>query len=225
MGNFAVSASDDVIAQGKRLLEDFAQPGEKQGDVLARIFRIAADKRDGETLREGGVDAQALDASLANIRTMFLAAVGGKEQIIEEKDSKIAEIKTLKDQMETDFREKLIAAAAERDQAVTDAEEAVKKASQAEKEADAARSQLETMKNLASEKDKTIATLAEKLSIAELKAKGYDDLKTETESLKRQLSDNAKNAALAQEKAIREVEIENAKLQAKIDLLEAQTKN
>lgn len=222
MGNFAVNASEDVISQGKKLLEEYAEPGEKQGDVLARIFRIAAEKRDGETLKQGGVDVQALDASLSNIRSMFLSAVGGKEQIIADKDSKIDEIKKLKDQMEADLREKLITIKTERDQAVSATEEAITKVEQAGKEANDARGQLNTLENLVAEKEKTIATLAEKLALAESKAKGYDDLKQENESLKRQISDNAKDAALAQEKAIRKVEIENAKLQAKIDLLEAQ---
>ena len=53
-GNFAVSASDEIIAQGKELLEKMARPGEKQGDVLGRIFRIVEERQDGSfrTIRD-----------------------------------------------------------------------------------------------------------------------------------------------------------------------------
>lgn len=176
MANFAVSANEDVITQGRNLLERLAQPGEKQGDVLGRIFDIVEKQEDGETMRQSGIDVQALDSSLANIRTMFLAVATGKEQIVAEKDSKIAEIKALKDKMEKDLRDKLEAAEAEKKTAVEQAESAAEVTAQALKDAQAAKEQAETANRLVSEKDRTIATLADKLSAAEAKIKGYDDL-------------------------------------------------
>lgn len=237
MANFAVNANDEVIAKGKDLLEKMARPGEKQGDVLGRIFRIVEAQKDGEAMKEGGVDVQALDASLANIRTMFLASVTGKEQIIAEKDGKIAEIKRLKDQMEADLREKLSVANMEKDAAVAQAEAAAKAAAQAIKDAQAAKEQAETTSNLAAEKDRTIATLADKLSAAEAKIAGYDDLvKRESEAqeqikdlnrtmdtvkkdhdvvvreltakMERQISDAEKDTALAVAKAVADKERE-----------------
>ena len=80
--NFAVSANDEVISKGKLLREKMAKPGERQGEVLGRIFDLVAKNLDGETLTQGGVDVQALDSSLSNIRTMFLSAITGKEQIV-----------------------------------------------------------------------------------------------------------------------------------------------
>ncbi len=176
MANFAVSANEDVITRGRNLLERLAQPGEKQGDVLGRIFDIVEKQEDGETMRQSGIDVQALDSSLANIRTMFLAVATGKEQIIAEKDGKIAETKALKDKMEKDLRDKLEAAEAEKKAAAEQAEAAAKAAAQAIKDAQAAKEQAETANRLVSEKDRTIATLADKLSAAEAKIKGYDDL-------------------------------------------------
>lgn len=176
MANFAVSANEDVITQGRNLLERLAQPGEKQGDVLGRIFDIVEKQEDGETMRQSGIDVQALDSSLANIRTMFLAVATGKEQIVAEKDSKIAEIKALKDKMEKDLRDKLEAAEAEKKTAVEQAESAAEVTAQALKDAQAAKEQAETANRLVSEKDRTIATLADKLSAAEAKIRGYDDL-------------------------------------------------
>ena len=174
--NFAVSANDEVISKGKRLLEKMAKPGEKQGEVLGRIFDLVAKNLDGETLTQGGVDVQALDSSLSNIRNMFLAAITGKEQILASKDSKIAEVKALKDQMEKDLRDKLDAAKNEKEAATVQAETAAKAAAQAVKDAQAAKDQAETANNLVAEKDRTIANLADKLSAAEAKITGYDDL-------------------------------------------------
>lgn len=176
MGNFAVSASDEIIAQGKNLLEKLAEPGDRQGDVLGRIFKIVEEQKDGETMRQGGVDVQALDSSLSNIRNMFLTAVTGKEQIVASKDSKIAEVKALKDQMEKDLRDKLDVAKNEKEAATVQAETAAKAAAQAVKDAQAAKGQAETANNLVAEKDRTIANLADKLSAAEDKITGYDDL-------------------------------------------------
>jgi len=181
--NFAVNANDEVISKGKRLLEKMAKPGEKQGDVLGRIFDLVTERLDGETLTQGGVDVHALDSSLSNIRNMFLAAVTGKEQIIASKDDKISEVKSLKDQMERDLREKLDTAKSEKDAAVEQAGAAALAAAQAVKEAQAAKEQAETANRLVAEKDRTIATLADKLSATEAKIAGYDDLmRKESES-------------------------------------------
>ena len=187
--NFAVSANDEVISKGKRLLEKMAKPGEKQGEVLGRIFDLVAKNLDGETLTQGGVDVQALDSSLSNIRTMFLSAITGKEQIVAAKDNKIDEIKTLKDQMEKDLRDKLAAAESEKDTAVAQAEAAAKAAAQAVKDAQAAKERYETASSLVAEKDRTISTLADKLSVAEAKAEGYDDLKQKEVTAQDQIRD------------------------------------
>lgn len=181
--NFAVNANDEVISKGKRLLEKMAKPGEKQGDVLGRIFDLVTERLDGETLTQGGVDVHALDSSLSNIRNMFLATVTGKEQIIASKDDKISEVKSLKDQMERDLLEKLDTAKSEKDAAVEQAGAAARAAAQAVKEAQAAKEQAETANRLVAEKDRTIATLADKLSATEAKIAGYDDLmRKESES-------------------------------------------
>lgn len=197
MANFAVAASDEVIAQGKELLEKLKQPDEKQGDVLGRIFRMVSDQQDGETMRQGGIDADALDASLSNIRNMFLTTVTSKEQIIFEKDNKISEIKKMKDQREEDLRNKLTDAQNAKTEAESKVSEAEKTAAQAVKDANSAKEQAATATSLAAEKDKTISTLADKLAIAEDKAKNYDALeKKESEArekineLMRTISDN-----------------------------------
>lgn len=189
MANFAVAASEEIINQGNVLLERLAQPGERKADTLGRLFSMVSDQIDGQAMRQGGVDVQALDASLNNIRAMFLASVSGKEQIVAEKDTKIAEIKALKDQMEADLREQVTAAKAEKEQAEKVSEAAAKAAAQAVKDAEAAKEQAETATQLVAEKDKTISTLADKLAIADEKAAGYNDLKTEKEKFQEKCKD------------------------------------
>lgn len=244
MANFAVSASDEIIAHGRELMAQMAQPGEKQGDTLERMFRIVAEHKDGETMKQAGVDVQALDASLSNIRNMFLAAATSKEQIVAIKDNMIAEVKNLKDQMEKDLREKLAAADTEKKAAEEQAEAAAKAAALAIKDAQAAKEQAETANRLVSEKDRTIATLADKLSAAEAKIKGYDDLMQKEAAaqdkirelqtqVERITSDAQKDTALAVANAVAEKEREfatqlraadkeNARLQARIEILEEQ---
>ena len=244
MANFAVSASDEIIAHGRELMAQMAQPGEKQGDTLERMFRIVAEHKDGETMKQAGVDVQALDASLSNIRNMFLAAATSKEQIVAIKDNMIAEVKNLKDQMEKDLREKLAAADTEKKAAEEQAEAAAKAAALAIKDAQAAKEQAETANRLVSEKDRTIGTLADKLSAAEAKIKGYDDLMQKEAAaqdkirelqtqVERITSDAQKDTALAVANAVAEKEREfatqlrtadkeNAKLQARIEILEEQ---
>lgn len=244
MANFAVSASDEIIAHGRELMAQMAQPGEKQGDTLERMFRIVAEHKDGETMKQAGVDVQALDASLSNIRNMFLAAATSKEQIVAIKDNMIAEVKNLKDQMEKDLREKLAAADTEKKAAEEQAVAAAKEAALAIKDAQAAKEQAETANRLVSEKDLTIATLADKLSAAEAKIKGYDDLMQKEAAaqdkirelqtqVERITSDAQKDTALAVANAVAEKEREfatqlraadkeNARLQARIEILEEQ---
>lgn len=224
MANFAVNASDEVIAQGKGLIEKLAKPGEKQGDVLGRIFKMVEGQQDSETMRQGGVDVQALDASLSNIRAMFLASVTGKEQVVAAKDEKITEIKTLKDQLERDLREKLAIARAEKEAAETTAAEAVRAKEQAEKAAAAAEKVREAAEKTAEDKKLIADTLAAKLAEAEEKVGGYDDLKTslsaaqdDLRAAKETAKDAAREAEREKDRAVKEV---SDSLQKKITALQ-----
>ena len=126
------------------------------------------------------------------------------------------------DVLEQDLRDKIDALNEAKQDAEQVADAAARSADQAEKEARAAKEQAETATSLAAEKDRTIASLAEKLSVAESKAAGFDDLQKEAEALQREIIDIKKDAELDKERAVRSTEIENARLTAKIELLEAQ---
>lgn len=199
MATFAVNASDDTVKALSELMDGMAQEGEKKADTLQRIFRIAAQNADGETLKHSGVDVSALDAAQENIRAMFVAAVTGREQIVENCNAKIAEIRDKKDALETDLRAKITAAEEAKAQAEQEAADASKTAAQAISDAKAARDAAEANAALAAEKDKTILALTDKLTAAEAKAEGYDaltkakaDADTQITALQAQISTDQK---------------------------------
>ena len=254
MGNFAVAASDELIKQGTELMETIMLPGEKKSDTLKRMFEIVSRNIEHDKIQQGGVDADALEASLINIRNMFVSAVSGREEILAEKNKKIDEIREAKEQSEKELREKISELMEALSIAEQKAMQAENNADQAIKETLTAREQVEMSKKLVGEKEKTINTLAGKLSIAEEKSEKFDDLKAENitlnnriTELERAILDEKKDAEFQLEKVISQKEIEfeqrireyekekdcqlraadkeNAKLQAKIELLEEQLKN
>ena len=106
---------------------------------------------------------------------------------------------------------------------------AAKAAAQASKEAQAVKDQAETALKLIEEKERTIATLTDKLTAAEARASKYDELASalsaaneQLKELDHRLSNSKKDAELEREKALREAELQNARLQMKIEMLEAQ---
>lgn len=179
MATFAVSASDDTVKSLSEIMDNLAHDGEKKADTLRRIFDIAMQNADDETIRQGGVDAAALDASLANIRSMFVSAVSGREQIVKSYDQKIARLKEEKLAAETDFRARIAAEREASTSARENAEAAEKAMKQAISDANAARESAEANAALAKEKDHTILTLTEKLTAAETKAAKCDSLQKE----------------------------------------------
>lgn len=213
MGNFAVAASDEVIRQGNELLSELSKDGVKKEIALSRLFEMARENFDGHTLKQGGLDVQALDATLANIRTMFLAAVTGKEQIVLEKDTQIAEIKELKDRMETDMRAKITVAQDAKEQAEKLASEAQKIGKQAEKDAAAAKEQADTASSLVAEKQKINDMLSAKLAEAEAKIENYDTLRSELEEAQKKISELNRTIAENQKTA----EYEKTVLKAEMD--------
>lgn len=106
---------------------------------------------------------------------------------------------------------------------------AVKTAAQAVKDAQTAKDQAETTLKLIEEKERTVATLTDKLSTAEAKASKYNELTSalseangQIKELEHRLSEIKKDAELDREKALRESELQNARLQMKIEMLESQ---
>ncbi len=176
MANFAINASDDLIKRGKDLIESLTNPGEKQEVALKRIFDIVDQHKEESALIEGGVDAQALDASFDIIRNMFLTAVSGKKQIALDYKSKITALKEAKEKEVADCKAEIAKMKSDLNDALKSLGDAEKEASNARQAMDAEKSRAETSEKLVKEQEKTIANMAEKLTQALEKAEGYDTL-------------------------------------------------
>lgn len=260
MGNFAVSASDEIISKGNSLLEKLQKPGDKKGDTLKHLFEIVEANLDSEQMKQGNVDVEALEASLNNIRSMFVTSVSGKEELKVSYQTKIDNIKNLKDKLEAELTEKIAEAKEEKALAEAKAEEATKAMEQAFKDLKVAEEKATREESLTTEIRKNNDTLQSELSKAKEQLSGYDDLKksefeakTEVINLRHDLEEKEKeykdalkakdvecnhqieqikaSAELDKEKAliakeremnekIRELDRENAKLQALIEQLQ-----
>lgn len=188
MANFAIAADENVIARGNKLIEELQEPGEKKGVTLNRLFDLVSTHLQEDQLKRSGVDTEALDASITNIRNLFTAALSGKEEIRAEYERRMAELRERNEELEKNYKIQLGKLASEKEDALrkyTDLKELQETAETARK---AAEEQAASAVNLVKEKDKTNIMLMEKLRAAEQKAESYDALEEEARSLKQEVS-------------------------------------
>ena len=184
MANFAIAADENVIARGNKLIEELQEPGEKKGVTLNRLFDLVSTHLQEDQLKRSGVDTEALDASITNIRNLFTAALSGKEEIRAEYERRMAELRESKVELEKNYKIQLGKLASEKEDALrkyTDLKELQETAETARK---AAEEQAASAVNLVKEKEKTNIMLTEKLRDAEQKAGNYDTLEKENASIK-----------------------------------------
>ena len=189
MANFAIAADENVIARGNKLIEELQEPGEKKGVTLNRLFDLVSTHLQEDQLKRSGVDTEALDSSITNIRNLFTAALSGKEEIRAEYERRMAELRESKEELEKNYKIQLGKLASEKEDALrkyTDLKELQETAETARK---AAEEQAASAVNLVKEKEKTNIMLTEKLRDAEQKAGNYDTLEKENASLKQKVSD------------------------------------
>ena len=182
MANFAIAADENVIARGNKLIEELQEPGEKKGVTLNRLFDLVSTHLQEDQLKRSGVDTEALDASITNIRNLFTAALSGKEEIRTEYQRRMAELRERNEELEKNYKIHLGKLSSEK-------EEALRKYNDLKELQETAEEQSASAVNLAKEKDKTNIMLMEKLRMAEQKAESYDLLEEEAISLKQQVSD------------------------------------
>ena len=178
MANFAIAADENVIARGNKLIEELQEPGEKKGVTLNRLFDLVSTHLQEDQLKRSGVDTEALDASITNIRNLFT-----------EYERRMAELRESKEELEKNYKIQLGKLASEKEDALrkyTDLKELQETAETARK---AAEEQAASAVNLVKEKEKTNIMLTEKLRDAEQKAGNYDTLEKENASLKQKVSD------------------------------------
>lgn len=188
MANFAIAADENVIARGNKLIEELQEPGEKKGVTLNRLFDLVSTHLQEDQLKRSGVDTEALDASITNIRNLFTAALSGKEEIRAEYERRMAELREKNEESEKNYKIQLGKLASEKEDALrkyTDLKELQETAETARK---AAEEQAASAVNLVKEKEKTNIMLTEKLRDAEQKAGNYDTLEKENTSLKQKVS-------------------------------------
>ena len=189
MANFAIAADENVIARGNKLIEELQEPGEKKGVTLNRLFDLVSTHLQEDQLKRSGVDTEALDASITNIRNLFTAALSGKEEIRAEYERRMAELRERNEELEKNYKIRLGKLASEKEDVLrkyTDLKELQETAETARK---AAEEQAASAVNLVKEKEKTNIMLTEKLRDAEQKAGNYDTLEKENASLKQKVSD------------------------------------
>ena len=187
--NFAIAADENVIARGNKLIEELQEPGEKKGVTLNRLFDLVSTHLQEDQLKRSGVDTEALDASITNIRNLFTAALSGKEEIRAEYERRMAELRERNEELEKNYKIQLGKLASEKEDVLrkyTDLKELQETAETARK---AAEEQAASAVNLVKEKEKTNIMLTEKLRDAEQKAGNYDTLEKENASLKQKVSD------------------------------------
>ena len=189
MANFAIAADENVIARGNKLIEELQEPGEKKGVTLNRLFDLVSTHLQEDQLKRSGVDTEALDASITNIRNLFTAALSCKEEIRAEYERRMAELRERNEELEKNYKIQLGKLASEKEDVLrkyTDLKELQETAETARK---AAEEQAASAVNLVKEKEKTNIMLTEKLRDAEQKAGNYDTLEKENASLKQKVSD------------------------------------
>ena len=155
MANFAIAADENVIARGNKLIEELQEPGEKKGVTLNRLFDLVSTHLQEDQLKRSGVDTEALDASITNIRNLFTAALSGKEEIRAEYERRMAELRESKEELEKNYKIQLGKLASEKEDALrkyTDLKELQETAETARK---AAEEQAASAVNLVKEKEKT----------------------------------------------------------------------
>ena len=188
MANFAIAADENVIARGNKLIEELQEPGEKKGVTLNRLFDLVSTHLQEDQLKRSGVDTEALDASITNIRNLFTAALSGKEEIRTEYERRMAELRERNEELETNYKVKLGKLVSEKEEALRQYNDLKELQETAEAARRAAEEQAASAVNLAKEKDKTNIMLMEKLRAAEQKAESYDALEEEARSLKQEVS-------------------------------------
>ena len=118
MANFAIAADENVIARGNKLIEELQEPGEKKGVTLNRLFDLVSTHLQEDQLKRSGVDTEALDASITNIRNLFTAALSGKEEIRAEYERRIAELRESNEESEKNYKIQLGKLASEKEDAL-----------------------------------------------------------------------------------------------------------
>lgn len=217
--NFAVIFTDpeqkenvDRVFKALKLESD-----KNNADALERILTNAVSHLDDDTMRDNGVDLQALDACLNKVRQQFVTVAQSRATIEEEYKEKY-------DKLNNDYQENLSRlqtsinqAELERDNAFKDREEALKEKEAAQTSTEQFEKRAITAEKRAEEQSATIDRLNSEATANKEKLEKYDVLLAEKNKLETSLKD--KELEIADLK--KSFEYEKNALQNKISNIEA----
>ena len=200
---YAIRVDEEMIAKFDSILEKMAFAGEQKGDTFARIFKIAEEQMDSETLKAGGADVEGLDAALSHLRSLYVALVGTRQELITVYEEKMAKIKEAKDKAETAFLEQLSAVKSELAESAARMNEASSIADMARKDMDNAIAQAKAQGELAEATKKTNDMLISELTAAKEQLTEYASLKAIEADLREKLAEANRNIEEVKKEASR----------------------
>ena len=227
MANFAVAASNDTIDRANKIMELYAQPGDKKEDTLIRILEIAESESVRGTHPELEHNLRAIDTTITTLIKQINGIVAGQDY----------QIAQLHEQLEAAFAEKqnaIESASRQIDEARSKSEEAEMAMQQASIDIDAAYAkaksdieEIEAEKNAAIEKfcterDQAICERDDARTIAAEKAALNSLLSHQVSELNEELVDfkNLQNSykSLETNYASLQKQLETAQMQEELNI-------
>lgn len=190
MKNFAISAKDEIADRGQEVLEKLrANDRETKADLFEKMLNLVETKIENNEMETNGIDTEALDASLSNIRALFIAATSGRNELKSSYDKKMAELKLKKDEVEKTLQNRLMDAKDEIKTLQERASGATLLKETAFKNAAAAETKAQTLSDLAEELKKTNAKLQEELEAAQNQLESLDQTRNDLAEAKRKIKE------------------------------------
>lgn len=190
MKNFAISAKDEIADRGQEVLEKLrANDRETKADLFEKMLNLVETKIENNEMETNGIDTEALDASLSNIRALFIAATSGRNELKSSYDKKMAELKLQKDEVEKTLQNRLMDAKDEIKTLQERASGATLLKETALKNAAAAETKAQTLSDLAEELKKTNAKLQEELEAAQNQLESLDQTRNDLAEAKRKIKE------------------------------------
>lgn len=190
MKNFAISAKDEIADRGQEVLEKLrANDRETKADLFEKMLNLVETKIENNEMETNGIDTEALDASLSNIRALFIAATSGRNELKSSYDKKMAELKLQKDEVEKTLQNRLMDAKDEIKNLQERASRATLLKETAFKNAAAAETKAQTLSDLAEELKKTNAKLQEELEAAQNQLESLDQTRNDLAEAKRKIKE------------------------------------
>lgn len=190
MKNFAISAKDEIADRGQEVLEKLrANDRETKADLFEKMLNLVETKIENNEMETNGIDTEALDASLSNIRALFIAATSGRNELKSSYDKKMAELKLQKDEVEKTLQNRLMDAKDEIKNLQERASGATLLKETAFKNAAAAETKAQTLSDLAEELKKANVKLQEELEAAQNQLESLDQTRNDLAEAKRKIKE------------------------------------